>query len=167
MSSLSCPSPGRTPPPHPPRSWTDGEHPRGIWRRTTLQSFRSGSPDWETVLDVDALNKAEGESWVYKGRDVFDDDTRVLLKLSRGGADATVVREFNLDSKSFVDSASGGFVIPEAKTRVGWKDKDTLLVGASRGGSRGVARGSLAFRLRALSSSRSRGGVVRNGLASS
>ena len=85
------------------------------------------------MLDVDALGKAEGESWVYKGRDVFEDDTRVLLHLSRGGADATVVREFNLESKSFVDPESGGFYLPEAKTRASWKDKDTLLVGTDTG----------------------------------
>ena len=114
--------------------WQDSSNPRGVLRRTTLESYKSGSPDWEVVLDVDALGKAEGESWVYKGSRVLSDGSpechnRALLLLSRGGADATVVREFNFASKTFVDAASGGFVLPEAKSNVSWRDKDTLMVG--------------------------------------
>ena len=60
---------------------------------------------------------------MYKGASVLDDGSpgaahRCLLHLSRGGADAVVVREFNLAARAFVPSASGGFVLPEAKTSV-------------------------------------------------
>ena len=47
--------------------WQDADHVRGIVRRTTLASYRTDDPDWETVLDVDALAAAEGKSWVYQG----------------------------------------------------------------------------------------------------
>lgn len=118
--------------------WQDEANPRGLIRRCTLESYRSGKPDWETVLDLDALGKAEGESWVFKGQVNLDDGTvegqnRTLLMLSRGGADATVVREFNYSSNSFIKPESGGFVVPEAKSRVTWRDKDTLVLGTDMG----------------------------------
>ena len=114
--------------------WTDEENPRGLLRRTDLASYRAGSPEWETVLSIDALNQAEGESWVYKGSTLFkprdgSPPTRTLLQLSRGGADAVVVREFDLAQKRFVPPSEGGFVAPEAKTRVAWQSADCLLIG--------------------------------------
>ena len=71
-----------------------------MWRRTDLASYRAGSPQWETVLSVDALNRAEGESWVYKGHTPYrprdgSPPTRTLMELSRGGADAVVLRELD------------------------------------------------------------------------
>ena len=50
--------------PHLYNFWQDGEHPRGLWRRTTLASYRQPEPVWEPVLDLDALAAAEGENWV-------------------------------------------------------------------------------------------------------
>jgi prolyl oligopeptidase len=38
--------------------WQDQTHVRGLWRRTTMESYRTAQPQWETVLDVDALAKA-------------------------------------------------------------------------------------------------------------
>lgn len=112
--------------------WQDANNKRGLLRRTSLQSFQSPSPVWETVLNVDELGAAEGESWVYKGKSAFvpDDEsvrpTRAMINLSRGGADAIVSREFDLVSLSFVE---GGFYLPEAKNRVAWKSEDVLLIG--------------------------------------
>ncbi|MGK0204413.1 MAG: prolyl oligopeptidase, partial [Planctomycetota bacterium] len=104
--------------------WQDAANPRGLWRRTTLEQYQLDEPSWETVLDLDALGKAEGENWVWKGSTwLVPDRDRCLLALSRGGADASVVREFDIPSKSFVE---GGFVLPEAKTQAAWKDRDTL-----------------------------------------
>jgi prolyl oligopeptidase len=120
--------------------WQDKENPRGVWRRTTMESYLSKSPKWETVIDFDALGKAENESWVYKGHTIFEPDsvngkmgrvTRTMMQLSRGGADAVVLREFDLDRKSFVSEAEDGFVVPESKSRVAWKSKDILLIGTS------------------------------------
>lgn len=106
--------------------WQDANNPRGLWRRTTLQSYRSASPAWEVILDLDALNKAEGENWVWAGADCLRPEyTRCLLSLSRGGADANVTREFDMASKSFVE---GGFFRPEAKGGLGWIDLDTVFV---------------------------------------
>ena len=111
--------------------WQDADNPRGLWRRTTLESFRTDSPEWDVLLDVDALGKAEDENWVWKGAAVLRPDYHLaLVELSRGGADATVVREFDLRTREFV---ADGFALPEAKTRVGWVDADTIYVGTDFG----------------------------------
>ena len=111
--------------------WQDAEHPRGLWRRTTLDDYRQPQPAWDTVLDLDALGQAEGENWVWGGAECLGPDyTRCLLRLSRGGADAQVIREFDLTTRRFVD---GGFVLPEAKSDVAWADRDTLYVGTDFG----------------------------------
>ena len=111
--------------------WRDAEHVRGIYRRTSLDSYQSDNPDWEIVLDLDALAEKENENWVYKGMNcrqpVYD---RCLVNLSRGGADATVVREFDLHDKQFIDD---GFYLTEAKNGLSWVDKDQLLVGTDFG----------------------------------
>jgi prolyl oligopeptidase len=111
--------------------WQDETHPRGLWRRTTLAEFRCAEPAWETVLDLDALGAAEGENWVWGGaHSLAPAHTRCLVSLSRGGADAVVVREFDTAAKAFV---AGGFSLPEAKTHVAWLDADTLFVGTDFG----------------------------------
>ena len=118
--------------------WTDDTNKRGVWRRTTLESYRTGKPDWETVLSIDDLNKEEGESWVYKGHVLLDEGgeekpTRTLMCLSRAGADATVTREFDLVKKQFIEPSDGGFYLPEAKSRVDWLSRDEILVGTDFG----------------------------------
>ncbi|MFT3955054.1 MAG: prolyl oligopeptidase family serine peptidase [Piscinibacter sp.] len=111
--------------------WQDGTHKRGLWRRTTLAEYRKAQPAWETVIDLDALGAAEKENWVWAGADCLGPDyRRCLVSLSRGGADAKVVREFDTVSKRFVDD---GFVLPEAKTDIAWADADTLYVGTDWG----------------------------------
>jgi prolyl oligopeptidase len=104
--------------------WQDEVHVRGIWRRCTLDEFRKPEPVWEPVLDLDALAAADGVSWVWGGTAVLDEGPdvrkdRVMIRLSPGGSDATVAREFDLDSKQFVAPDQGGFVLPEAKAKVG------------------------------------------------
>jgi prolyl oligopeptidase len=110
--------------------WQDAEHHKGIWRRTTIADYASPAPQWETLLDVDALAEAEHENWVYKGSSCTDDLSRCLIALSRGGGDAVVVREFDLGTKTFVKA---GFVLPEAKQNIAYVDNDTLLVGSDFG----------------------------------
>ena len=111
--------------------WQDADHPRGLWRRTTLQDYRRAEPSWETVLDLDALATAEGENWIWSGAtSLAPAHRRCLVQLSRGGADAVVVREFDLVDNRFV---AGGFVLPEAKSDVEWIDEDTLYVGTDFG----------------------------------
>jgi len=106
--------------------WKDKNHERGLWRRTTLESYRTDNPEWETVIDLDALNKAEGENWVWHGANCLKPEyERCLVALSRGGADADVTREFDLASKTWVD---GGFFRDEAKGGLGWIDRDTVYV---------------------------------------
>ena len=119
--------------------WRDAEHVRGIVRRTSLESYRTAEPEWETVLDVDTLAKAEDENWVYKGIAwLAPGYERCLVKLSRGGTDASVHREFDTLAKRFVE---GGFVLPEAKSGVTWLDRDTLLVGTNWGNGSLTASG--------------------------
>jgi prolyl oligopeptidase len=111
--------------------WQDDVHERGIWRRTTLASFRSASPEWETVLDVDALAKTENKSWVWHAATCLAPaETRCMIELSVGGSDATTIREFDTKTKAFVP---GGFSLPEAKSSVAWFDQDTLWVGTDFG----------------------------------
>ncbi len=111
--------------------WRDETNPRGLWRRTTLQSYRTDAPDWDVIIDVDALARSDGENWVWAGADVIEPDhSLALISLSRGGSDAAVVREFDMGERAFV---AGGFEIGEAKSRVTWEDHDTLLVGSDFG----------------------------------
>ena len=111
--------------------WRDAAHPRGVWRRTTLADYRAEKPSWETVIDLDALAAAEGENWVWHGADVLEPDDRLcLVSLSRGGADADVVREFDLATNRFVP---GGFTLPEAKSRVAWRNEESLFVATDFG----------------------------------
>ncbi|GFG73435.1 peptidase [Mycobacterium botniense] len=111
--------------------WRDAVHPRGLWRRTTLDSYRSDSPDWDVLIDVDHVGRVDGESWVWAGATVLEPDhTRALIGLSRGGADAVVIREFDMVAREFV---ADGFVLPEAKTYISWADPDTVLVGTDFG----------------------------------
>jgi Serine proteases of the peptidase family S9A len=106
--------------------WKDRHHERGVWRRTTLEEYRKPDPAWEVVLDLDALNRAEGENWVWHGADCLRPAyERCLIALSRGGADADVTREFDLRTRSWVE---GGFFRPEAKGGLGWIDQDTVYV---------------------------------------
>ena len=94
--------------------WRDAANIRGLWRRTTVEDYVSGNPDWETILDLDALAEAEGENWVWKGASCLRPDYRLCaLHLSRGGADAVVIREFDVEERAFVDD---GFLVPEAKS---------------------------------------------------
>ncbi|HSD67228.1 MAG TPA: prolyl oligopeptidase family serine peptidase [Vicinamibacteria bacterium] len=111
--------------------WRDAKNPRGLWRRTTLGEYRKEHPAWETVIDLDALNAAEKENWVWHGADCLKPEyRRCLVQLSRGGADADVVREFDLVSKAFLKD---GFSLRESKNSVGWLDADTLYVGTDLG----------------------------------
>jgi prolyl oligopeptidase len=106
--------------------WKDAQHPRGLWRRTTLAEYRKDAPRWETVIDLDALNKAEGENWVWHGAECLKPAyERCLVALSRGGADADVTREFDLVARRWVE---GGFFRPEAKGSLNWIDRDTVYV---------------------------------------
>ncbi len=112
--------------------WRDDAHARGLWRRVkSLAEYRKPKPAWETVLDVDALAATEKEPWVWKGAAcLYPKYERCLVFLSRGGADASVVREFDTKTKAFVP---GGFSLPEAKSSIDWKDLDTVYVGTDQG----------------------------------
>lgn len=106
--------------------WQDRTHVRGLWRETDLASYRSGTPAWRTILDVDALAKAETANWVFAGAACLPPEHRLcLVSLSDGGKDAATVREFDVRAGRFVE---GGFRLPEGKHRFDWIDRDTLLV---------------------------------------
>ncbi|MGL4551014.1 MAG: prolyl oligopeptidase family serine peptidase, partial [Gemmataceae bacterium] len=111
--------------------WRDQTHVRGIWRRTTIEEYRKPAPAWETVLDLDRLGKDEKENWVWGGaRWLTPGNARCLVSLSRGGADAVVVREFDPAAKAFV---KGGFALPEAKSDISWRTLDSVFVGTDFG----------------------------------
>jgi prolyl oligopeptidase len=97
-----------------------------LWRRTTLADYRREKPRWQTVLDVDALGKAEGKSWVWKGANCLMPEERLcMVSLSDGGEDATQAREFDLARNAFVE---GGFFLPRSQLSFDWEDADHLLV---------------------------------------
>ena len=107
--------------------WRDAEHVRGLWRRTSLESYRSDSPDWQVLLDLDQLAEAEQQNWVWAGSSCrYPDYDRCLVGLSIGGADAAVRREFDLEKGDFV---ADGFVLPESKSSIGWRDLDSVFLG--------------------------------------
>ncbi|MDY6807774.1 MAG: prolyl oligopeptidase family serine peptidase [Actinomycetota bacterium] len=111
--------------------WRDAANPKGLWRRTTLDSYRTDSPEWDVLIDVDALAADEDENWVWAGATVLRPEYRhALVSLSRGGADATVIREFDIETRSWV---TDGFVLPENKSSIGWIDRDTVYVGTDFG----------------------------------
>ena len=117
--------------PHFYNFWRDEKNPQGVWRRTTLDDYRSPDPAWDVVLDLDALAATEGENWVWHGAVPLEPENRLcLISLSRGGADATVVREFDLTTKAFVSS---GYALPEAKSSVAWRTADSLFVASDFG----------------------------------
>ncbi|MGZ3746332.1 MAG: prolyl oligopeptidase family serine peptidase [Pseudobdellovibrionaceae bacterium] len=111
--------------------WQDEKHIRGLWRKTSIESYKSTNPKWEVILDLDKLSQKENENWIWRGSSGLPPDyERTLIHLSRGGKDATVIREFNLKTKEFV---KGGFEVSEAKNFLSWKDRDTVYVGTDFG----------------------------------
>ncbi len=111
--------------------WRDRAHPRGLWRIAGLAAFTAGKPDWRVLIDIDALGKAEGKSWVWHGADCLAPDyRRCLVSLSPGGGDADTKREFDLVTGKFVDD---GFIVPVAKTRVTWAGPDALYIATNWG----------------------------------
>jgi prolyl oligopeptidase len=106
--------------------WQDDAHPHGLWRHASLASYRAGKARWSTVLDLDALSKAEGKNWFWKGAECLPPEDRLcLVRLSDGGGDAVEVREFDTEAQAFV---TGGFRLERAKQNVEWIDRDTLIV---------------------------------------
>lgn len=99
---------------------TDDDNPRGLWRRASFDSFLTETPEWNILLDLDELGKAEGQSWVFGGAKIlYPDYRRALVSLSPGGSDADVVREFDLETLTFIDD---GFVAPESKGSISYTD---------------------------------------------
>ena len=106
--------------------WQDATNVRGLWRMTTVDSYLTDQPEWTTIIDVDALSTAENANWVWRGANCLSPDDRMcLVTLSDGGKDAVTVREFDRETRTFVE---GGFVLPESKGGVTWIDENTLLI---------------------------------------
>ena len=106
--------------------WRDKDHERGIWRRTTLTEYRKADPKWETILDLDELADQENENWVWDGASILRPGyARALIGLSRGGADASVTREFDMSRREFLKD---GFNRAEAKGNISWIDQDSVFI---------------------------------------
>lgn len=111
--------------------WQDKSHPRGLYRRTSLSQYKLANPEWEEVMDLDKLAKEEKENWVFEGSAFLEpENDRCLLSLSRGGSDASVVREFDLVEKRFLKD---GFNLPAAKSQVCYRNRDQIYVGTDFG----------------------------------
>ncbi len=112
--------------------WRDAAHPRGLWRRTSLESYQTEVPEWDILLDLDALAAEEDRDWVWRGAETLPPGHDIaLVRLSPGGSDAVVVREFDMAARGFV---AGGFELPEGKGGASWIDRDTTLLAHSLGG---------------------------------
>ncbi|MFO1394020.1 MAG: prolyl oligopeptidase family serine peptidase [Steroidobacteraceae bacterium] len=111
--------------------WQDEEHVRGLWRRASVESYRSGSPQWETLIDYDRLAKDESENWVAGDVECLAPEYRhCMVELSRGGGDTSTWREFDTTRKAFVRD---GYALTDAKSALAWVDTDTLIVGTDWG----------------------------------
>jgi len=111
--------------------WQDDQHPRGIWRVSPLAAYVSGQPQWRTLIDIDAMSKADAKNWVFKGADCLAPAyTDCMVSLSNGGGDAVEIREFDLGKGAFIRN---GFFVPNAKSNVNWAGPDTLFVGTDYG----------------------------------
>lgn len=116
--------------------WRDGEHPKGLWRRTTWESYLTSTPEWDVLLDLDALAAEEGAEWVWHGATFLrpapgDEWRHAMIGLSPDGGDAVTYREFDLETRNFLPD---GFVLPTAKGHVSWEDENTLLVSTTAEG---------------------------------
>lgn len=119
--------------------WQDESNPRGVWRRTTWESYLGGDPEWDLLLDVDALSASENANWAWHGVTCLAPEyERCLVWLSPGGSDADEAREFDLRTRDFV---SGGFRLPLAKQSAAWVSRDTLLVTSDFGEGTTTASG--------------------------
>lgn len=118
--------------------WQDETHVRGIWRRTTIESYETANPEWETLIDVDELARVEGKNWVYSRASCAIDMTRCLVGLSNGGTDAVVYREFDPVAKRFLDD---GFNLGEAKAEAAYIDANTILFSTDFGAGTLTASG--------------------------
>jgi prolyl oligopeptidase len=111
--------------------WQDEEHPRGIWRVSPLAAFAAGKPEWRTLIDIDAMTKADKKNWVFKGATCLSPAyVDCMVSLSNGGGDAVEVREFDLAKGAFIP---GGFFLPTAKSNVSWAAPDALFVATDFG----------------------------------
>ncbi|HEY5347048.1 MAG TPA: prolyl oligopeptidase family serine peptidase [Rhizomicrobium sp.] len=110
--------------------WQDAAHPKGIWRRTTIADYANAVPHWQLLLDVDALAAKEKENWVWKGAECSPDQAHCLIRLSRGGGDAVVVREYDLKAMALT---ADGFALKEAKTDASYLDDNTILFASDFG----------------------------------
>lgn len=109
--------------------WQDKTNALGLWRRTTVASYKTEKPDWETIIDFDQLAAKEGVKWVFSGASrLYPDFSRGLLSMSPDGGDASEMREFDIETKSFIEN---GFRAPASKSGFGWLDKDTVIVSAA------------------------------------
>lgn len=106
--------------------WRDKKNVRGLWRRTTMEQYRKAEPEWEVLLDLDQIAEQEDENWVWRGASLLRPDFRhCLITLSRGGADATVTREFDMQTRQIVPD---GFARPESKGGMDWIDRDHVYI---------------------------------------
>ena len=111
--------------------WRDKNNIRGIWRRTSLESYQNDAPEWETIIDVDLLANEENKNWVWRGANCLGPDfKKCLVSLSDGGKDASVLREYDIETKTFVE---GGFFAPEAKQYSDWINEDQVLIATDFG----------------------------------
>lgn len=110
--------------------WQDAKNPKGLWRRTSIADYANPAPKWDILLDVDALAKSEKENWVFEGAECAPKETRCLIRLSRGGGDAVVVREYDLKAKKL---ATDGFSLKEAKSDASYIDDNTVLFASDFG----------------------------------
>lgn len=111
--------------------WKDKDHERGIWHRALLSNYLTGKPDWEILLDIDALSKKDNVKWVYKGSNgLHPNYNRFLIELSKGGGDAVVIKEFDVEKKQFIEN---GFNLDEAKGSATYIDENTVVLSTDFG----------------------------------
>src|SRR5437588_6238857 len=110
--------------------WQDADHVRGLWRRANVGDYARRHPQWDVLLDVDALDRAEDKNWVWSGAQCAPDKKHCLVRLSPGGSDAVMVREFDQQAKRFI---TNGFTLSVAKSDMSYYDDNTIVFGTDFG----------------------------------
>ena len=122
--------------------WQDAKNPKGLWRRAAIADYQTKAPHWQVLLDVDALAKSEKENWVFAGAECNPGETRCLIRLSRGGGDAVVIREYDLKALKL---AADGFKLAEAKSDASYLNDDTVLFSSA---ADGATKSGYAYKVR-------------------
>ena len=121
-------------------------NPRGLWRAHHMASYRDADAGMGGPARCRRARRDEGEDWIWAGATTLPrTHDRAILRLSRGGGDAAVLREFDIAAKSFV---ADGFRLARGQGRRRLARRDHLLLVVQRLGEGMATRSGYARTVR-------------------